>query len=500
MNPLEAESLAEQRNRALLDAIPDNILRYARDGTYLDARPDAHTSEFFSREDFIGRNVRDLLPDELADTILAGIEAALDSGDTQVIEYDVEIGGALHRREARIVPSGDGEVVAITRDFTEQRQTEAVQRRLAAEQAALHRVATLVAKNAPPDEVFQRVTAEVCELLDLRTAVLHRFEDEQTSTIVGKFGEATGPFELGKVNPLEVGSAVEVLRTGAPARSDYSELAGDAVAELRALGFSGSVGVPITVAGLTWGALVVALRPREKLPLETERRLQGFAELVGVAVASASARDELTASRQRIVEASDTERRRIERNLHDGAQQRLVTLALALRAAKSKLRVQPERVEELLDSFSYELAQAITELRELAQGIHPAVLTERGLVTALEVLAARGPLVVELDVALPERLPEPVETATYYTVSEALANVVKHAQAVSAHVRVALVDGSVEVEVSDDGVGGADADHGSGLSGLRDRVEALNGRLSVESSVGAGTVVRAQVPVRTRRV
>jgi signal transduction histidine kinase len=499
VNPLEAESLAEQRNRALLDAIPDNILRYARDGTYLDARPDAQTSEYYSREDFIGRNVRDMLPDELAGTILAGIEDALDSGEAQVIEYDLEIGGALHRREARLVPSGDGEVVAITRDFTEQRRTEAEQQRLAAEQAALHRVATLVAKNAPPEEVFQTVTAEVCRLLDLRTAVLHRFEGERTSTIVGKFGEATGRFELGEVNPLEVGSALAVLQTGAPARSDYGELSGAAVAELRALGFSGSVGVPITVAGLTWGALVVALRPEERLPVETEHRLQGFAELVGLAVASASARDELAASRQRIVEASDTERRRIERNLHDGAQQRLVTLALALRSAKTKLRAQPERAEELLDAFSHELGQAIAELRELAQGIHPAVLTERGLVTALEALAARGPLAVDLDVSLPERLPEPVETATYYTVSEALANVAKHAEALSATVRVACADGRVEVEISDDGVGGADPDHGSGLAGLRDRVEALDGRLSVESSTGEGTVVRAQLPVRSRR-
>ena len=499
VNPLEAESLAEQRNRALLDAIPDNILRYARDGTYLDARADAETSKHYAPEDFIGRNVRDLLPEELADTILATIDRALETGVMQVIDYELPIAGELHWREARMVPSGDGEVVAITRDVTEKRRTEVEQQRLAAEQAALRRVATLVAMNAPPEEVFQTVTGEVCRLLDLKTAVLHRFEDAQTSTIVGKFGEATGRFELGQVNPLEVGSALEVLRTGAPARSDYSRLSGDSVVELRALGFSGSVGVPITVAGVTWGALVVALRPDESLPLETERRLQGFAELVGLAVASASARDELTASRQRIVEASDTERRRIERNLHDGAQQRLVVLALGLRSAKDKLHVDPERADQLLDALSQELAQAIAELRELAQGIHPAVLTERGLATALRVLAARGPLDVELDMSLPERLPEPVETATYYTVSEALANVVKHAQSDSASVRVAFANECIEIEITDRGVGGADAQQGSGLDGLRDRVEALAGRLLLESSAGEGTVVRARLPVRPRR-
>jgi PAS domain S-box-containing protein len=495
---LQAASLAEQRNRALLDAIPDNILRYARDGTYLDARPDAETAKHFSPEDFIGRNVRDLLPEELAETVLASIERALESGVMQVIDYELPIGGELHRREARLVPSGDGEVVAITRDVTEQRRTEAEQQRLAAEQASLRRVATLVAKNAAPEEVFQTVTEEVCRLLNLQTAVLHRFEDAQTSTVVGKFGEDTGPFELGNVNVLEAGSALEVSRTGAPARSDYSELSGPGAVKLRALGFAGSVGVPITVAGSTWGALVVALRPHEALPLETERRLQAFAELVGVAVAGASARDELAASRRRIVEASDTERRRIERNLHDGAQQRLVALALGLRSAKTKLRAHPDRAAELLESFSRDLAQAISELRELAQGIHPAVLTERGLEPALHALAVRAPLPVELTVSLPERLPEPVETATYYVVSEALANVAKHADAGSTDVRVERLGDRVEVEVSDDGIGGADSSRGSGLRGLRDRVEALAGQLAVESAVGEGTVVRARLPIRAR--
>ncbi len=490
--------LAEQRNLALLDAIPDTILRYARDGTYLDARPDAGTAQLFAPDDFIGRNVRDVLPDELARTILACIERALESGSMQVIEYELALDGVVHWREARIVPSGDGEVVAITRDFTEQRRTEAEQERLAAEQAALRRVATLVASNAHPEEVFQTVTEEVCRLLGLRTAVLHRFEDARTSTIVGKFGEPTGPFELGKVNELEIGSALQVLQTGAAARSNYDDLAGSGAAKLRALGFCGSVGVPITVAGATWGALVVALRPDEALPLETERRLQAFAELVGLAVASAHARDELAASRLRIVEAGDAERRRIERNLHDGAQQRLVALSLRLRLARARLRASPEEAERLLEELSKELEQALTEVRELAQGIHPVMLTERGLEAALEVLAARAPLAVALDVCVPERLPEHVETATYYSVSESLANVLKHAHADSATVRVEWVEGRVDVEIGDNGVGGADADRGTGLRGLRDRVEALEGELWVESAPGRGTLVRAKLPVGQR--
>jgi signal transduction histidine kinase len=411
------------------------------------------------------------------------------------IEYELPIRGVAHWKEARMVPSGDGEVVAISRDFTRERRAEAEQQRLAAEQAALRRVATLVAGNAAPEQVFQTVTEEVCRLVGLRTAVLHRFEDARTSTIVGKFGEPTGPYELGNTNELEVGSALQVLRTGAPARSNYDGLVGSGAVMLRTLGFHGSMGVPITVAGVTWGALVVALRAGESLPLETERRLQAFAELVGLAVASAHARDELSASRLRIVEASDAERRRIERNLHDGAQQRLVALSVGLRLAQAKLKCAPDEAGELLADASEELVEALTELRELAQGIHPALLTERGLEAALDVLAARAPLPVALDVMLPERLPEPVEAAAYYVASEALANVVKHASARSAVVRAERIDGRAVVEVVDDGIGGADLDRGSGLYGLRDRVETLDGRLRVESELGGGTRVRAELPV-----
>jgi PAS domain S-box-containing protein len=495
---LQDARLAEQRNRALLDAIPDNILRYARDGTYLDARPDAQTARLLTREEFIGRNVRDMLPDELARTVLACIERALESGTMQVLEYELPIDGVVHRREGRFVPI-EGEVVAITRDFTEQRRTEAEQQRLAAEQAALRRVATLVASGAPPEQVFQLVTEEVCRLLEIREAVLQRFIDEETSTIVGRFGEhMIGGIEIGSSLPIEEGlTAWTVLRTGAPARVDHLEgFTGELAQRIRELGYHSTLGVPIVVAGSIWGIIGVALREGELVPPETEHRLQAFAELVGLAVASADARDELAASRQRIVEAGDAERRRIERNLHDGAQQRLVALSLALRVAQ---RISPQESHERLDEFAQELAQAITELRELAQGIHPAVLTEHGLGPALEVLSARAPLAVALDVFLHERLPEPVETATYYTVSEALANVVKHADADSVKVRVEYLDGRVEVEISDNGVGGADPDRGSGLCGLRDRVEALDGELWIESSAGQGTVVRAELPVRAGR-
>jgi len=492
--------LAEQQTRALLDAVPDTIIRYARDGTYLDARPDADTAHLFRQHEFTGENIRDVVPDELARTFLAGIDRALESGSIQVIEYELNIHDEAHWREARIVPSGADEVVSIVRDFTEKRRADAELRRLAEEQAALRRVATFVAGDAQPEQVFQIVTEEVCRLLGLRTGVLHRFENEGTSTIVGKFGGLTAQFELGNVVAIEEGTALQVLRTGAPARSDYHKLTGEGAAALRALGFRGSVGVPIIVAGVTWGALVVALRQDEVLPSETKHRLQAFAELVALAVASAQAREELEASRLRIVEASDTERRRLERNLHDGAQQRLVAASVGLRLARAKLRTSPDEAEAVLEALSEELAEALTELRELAQGLHPAVLTERGLGPALEVLAARAPVDVELGLDLPERLPEPVETAAYYTVSEALANIVKHAGACSAAVRVECEEGQIVVEIVDDGLGGADAERGSGLRGLRDRLDALDGELLVESPPGRGTVVRAELPVRAPNV
>jgi PAS domain S-box-containing protein len=488
----------EQRSRALLDAIPDPMIVVSHDGTYLEVRAHDQAGLLGSPRELLGRNVRDVLEGELVDRVLASVDRTLETGSLNAIDYEIEIDGDVRWKESRMVPSGPDEVLTIVRDFTEQRRAETEVRRLAEEQAALRRVATLVAGDPRPEQVFQAVTEEVCRLLELRTAVLHRFGDDAMTTVVGKFGEPTGALELGSTLPLEEGTALWVRQTGAPARSNYDELPGPGAAQLRELGYRSAVGVPINVGGVTWGALVAALREGETIPVETERRLEAFAELVALAVASAQARDELAASRLRIIEASDAERRRLERNLHDGAQQRLVALSVGLGLARRRIRESPEEAEELLGMAAAELTAALTELRELAQGIHPAVLTERGLETALEVLAARTPIPVELDVNVPERLPEPVEAAAYYVASEALANVVKHARAQAAGVRVEHDGGQAVIEVEDDGVGGANPEGGTGLFGLRDRVETLNGRLQIESLAGVGTVVRAELPVRDR--
>jgi signal transduction histidine kinase len=490
--------LVEARNRALLGAIPDLMFRIDADGTYLDVGPAAADELLRPPHELIGSTVRDVLPAVAAEPVLACARRALASGEMRSVEYELPLDGVAHYCEARMVPSGDGEVVMIVRDFTAKRRADAELRRLAEEQAALRRVATLVACDAAPEAVFQLVTEEICRLLDIPSAMLLRYEDATTARTVARFGDGAGLAVVGLELKLEEGlPALGVLRTAAPVRIDLEEVPGVPAARLRALGFRCTVAVPIAVAGATWGALIAAFREDEAMPADTERRMQAFAELVAVALASAQARDELAASRLRIVEASDAERRRLERNLHDGAQQRLVALSIALRIAQEKIPEEPAEAEELLALAADELTEALVELRELAQGIHPAVLTERGLESALEVLAARTPLPVELDVALPERLPEPVEAAVYYVVSEGLANVVKHARADSARVRVARENGHVEVAVEDDGAGGAALGAGSGLWGLRDRVETLDGRLGVASRAGAGTVLRAELPVRS---
>ncbi len=492
----------EAQNRALLRAIPDLMLRIDADGTYLDVRANEPVDLPLRPGELIGRNVREVAPPDVADAILACAKRSRETGKMQAVEYELELGGVVHYCESRMVPSGDGEVVIIMRDFTEKRRAEAELRRLAEEQAALRRVATLVASDAPPEQVFQLVTEEVCRLLGIREAILERFVDATSGTVVGRYGSnMSGDFEVGGSLPVERGLvAWKVLETGAPARVEsFAGATGELGRRIHALGYDSAVGVPIVVAASTWGVLVAAQREEESLPPETEQRMQAFAELVALAVASAQAREELEASRMRLVEASDAERRRLERNLHDGAQQRLVALSVGLRLAQGKVQESPEEAEELLGLLGEEVSETLTELRELAQGIHPAVLTEQGLEAALEVLAARAPLPVDLQVRLPERLPEPIEATAYYVVSEALANVVKHADADSARVHAEHGVTRAFVEIADDGVGGADPSGGSGLCGLRDRVEAVDGRVLVESPPGQGTVVRAELPLRCRR-
>jgi PAS domain S-box-containing protein len=381
--------------------------------------------------------------------------------------------------------------------FAERREAEKAERRLAAEQAALRRVATLIAQGAEPEQVFQAVTSEVGQLFGAQTTNMVQYRPEGTSaTLLGGWTAGVASMTPGTVLQLDGEAAISQIReTGRPVRiDDYSQLTGHLAAQVRDLGARAAVAAPIMVQGYLWGAMIV-ISNEGPFPPRTETRIAEFTDLVAVALSSTDAYAQLTASRARIVEAGDAERRRLERNLHDGAQQRLVSLSLALRLARARIETDPESSTALLEAASEELATALEELRELARGIHPAILTDRGLAPALEALANRSPVAVSIRAVPEERLPPQVEAAAYYVVSESLANVAKYAGASRVAVSVACHDGWAFVDVADDGAGGADPARGSGLLGLADRVEALAGNLDVESPVGSGTRVRARIPL-----
>jgi PAS domain S-box-containing protein len=369
-------------------------------------------------------------------------------------------------------------------------------RLLADEQSALRRIATLVAAEAPPRALFASVTEEVGRLLGAPSARIVRYEDDTGGTIVGGWTDDGAGLPVGASVPLDGDTVLARLRrSGKVERMDgYEGVSGELAERMRARGYRSSIAAPVRVAGAIWGALVASAHDPRDLDAAAARRLCDVAELVAQALANADAREMLAASRARIVEAGDAERRRLERNLHDGAQQRLVTLALQLRLIQARIDRDPPAARHALDIASTELAEALDELRELARGIHPAVLTDRGLEPAVIALADRSPVPVEV-VAVPhERLPPAVEAAAYYIIAEAITNVAKYAGA--SHVAVTVRDDADRtlVVVSDDGVGGADPTAGSGLRGIADRVEALAGRLYVTSVPGKGTLIRAEIP------
>src|SRR6478735_3953771 len=309
--------------------------------------------------------------------------------------------------------------------------------RLASEQRALRRVATLVAAEVRPERVFTAVSEECARVLQVNSSAVMRYGGDGTATIVGRHNrDNVSVLQVGERLEANESSAVgRVLRTGAPARiDDWGGVRGSDIAEaIFRVGYRSSAAAPIIVAGALWGA--VAITSEDELPPDTEERLGAFCELVSLAVASAQARADLIASRARLVEAGDEQRRRLERNLHDGAQQHLVSVAVKLRVARTQLEVKPEVTAKLLEEALNELGTGLEELREIARGLHPAILGEHGLCRALEVLAARLPFDATIDV-LAERLPAHIEATAYYIVSEALTNVAKHAGAGSARVSV----------------------------------------------------------------
>jgi signal transduction histidine kinase len=369
---------------------------------------------------------------------------------------------------------------------------------LAEEQAALRRVATLVARGIPPEELFAAVLYEVEQLLRVDLASVCRYEGDGSVTFVGARGRADGLFPVGSRRDLgRKNLGTIVFETGRSARIDnYAEVSSGQIGDAaREAGINSSLAAPIMVEGRLWGVIAAGSVQKQPLPANTEARLASFTELLATAIANAESRAELTASRARIVAAADDTRQRIERDLHDGAQQQLVTLGLELRSQASSIPAELDGLHANLDRISVGLGDVLDELRELSRGIHPAGLSTGGLEPALRTLARRTPIPVEVDVRLPARPPERIEVAIYYVIAEALTNVAKHGQASVVVIEVEALDRGIRVLVSDDGIGGADPSRGSGLLGLHDRVDALGARMTITSPPGEGTSILVHFPV-----
>ncbi len=447
---------SERRSRALLAGIPDNIFRIAyEDHRFLDVRM-ARVTRFLDPDGLVGRTVDDIgIPEAVIERVRASAELARETGEVQVIEYELkDDSGAIHL-ESRVVPSGD-EYYLVVRDVTDRKQAE------------LDLLAQRDFLSAMGD-----ATPALLAVVGGDGTMSHHPINHALRELTGLSAE-----DAGHKNFFTLVSSAE-----------------DAARTERLVRIVADTGEPQS-AETRWrsrdGDRLVAWTCTALPEIERGRR---YVLISGVDVTERAAQEEeLRRSRARIVEAGDAERRRLERNLHDGAQQRLVSLSLSLRLAQARVKNDPEAADSLLVGASEELALALEELRELARGIHPAVLTDRGLGPALESLADRAPLPVQLAQMPDERLPASVEAAAFYVVAEALTNVVKYADASSVRVSVERLNGRAVVEVADDGRGGADPAKGTGLRGLVDRVSALDGTLSVDSPEGGGTRVRAEIP------
>jgi signal transduction histidine kinase len=367
--------------------------------------------------------------------------------------------------------------------------------RLAEEQAALRRVAMTVARGRPPEEVFAQVAQEAGQLLGVEGAVIHRFEADGYVTVVASWAKMAGDaFPLGRRSKLEGDSATAlVYRTGRSARlDDFENASGSIAAHARKAELRSGVASPIVVNGRLWGAIGAATSRAEPLPSDTESRIAQFTELVATAIANVQARSDLATSRARIVATADEERRRVVRDLHDGAQQHLVLTIMTLKLARDKLELDGQ--DAALVNEALKQAQTATgELRELARGILPSALTHGGLRAGVRALVSRTSIPVEIDISA-ERFPAAVEATAYFIVAEALTNIAKHSGAQRAEVAARVRNGTLDVRIRDDGVGGARPD-GSGLVGLRDRVEALGGTLTIDSPDGRGTTLLAKLPL-----
>jgi PAS domain S-box-containing protein len=468
---------------------PDLIAVADVAGRFTRVNPAFERTLGYSSEELRSRPYVDFVhPDDRARTLRAAEELAQGRDVIELENRYVRPDGAVRwlQWSARSGPGGDV-IYAAARDVTDRRELEA-------EQAALRRVATAVARGSSPDDIFAATVTELHAVVAADATVLLRYEAGGDVTLLATLGEIG--FELGERFPL-VGESVgaQVRSTARTARiDDFDQVSGPIPARLRAHGLRSGVGAPIVVDGRLWGVMTCGWTGGPP-PLDAERRVAQFTDLVGTALANAQSRAELLASRSRIVTTADQTRSRIERDLHDGAQQRLVTLTMKLRALETAAEPPPRALARGVEEIAAGLDDVLEDLRETARGLHPVMLSRGGLGPALKALGRRSPVPVELDVRAQERLPEPIEVAAYYVVAEALTNAAKHANASVVRVEAEVLDGDLRVTVQDDGVGGASPARGSGLVGLTDRVEALGGTLTLDSPPAAGTTVRIDLPL-----
>lgn len=507
-----------ERQSAILGAALDCVVSMDQRGcvTYFNAA--AERTFGYRADEVLGRELAEVIvPPALRDAHRRGLARHLATGERRLLDRRIELtamraDGSEFPAELTVtrvdVSSGEPAFTGYVRDITERKRAEqnllSARTRLAAvadEQAALRRVATLVAEGAPPRDVFDAVCEETGRLMDATAVNLAHFTPDGFNLTMAGWSLDQNHVPTGTRLPLD-GETIDLIihRTRAPARvPTYEGVEGELAQLLRELGIEAEVGAPVIVEGRVWGALIAGSDSPELLPDGAETRVASFAELVGISVSNAIARSELVAARRRVIEAGDAARRRLTRDLHDGAQQDLVNLLLNLQLAQDKWADDPLTVRELLDHAATEAQASLDELRDLAAGIHPEILTDWGLAAAAEGLAERLPLPVKTQGLPEQRLPQEIEASIYFFVSEALTNVVKHAKASSARVEASLEDERLTVEVSDDGVGGAQAiAAGSGLVGLGDRIAALDGTLTITSEPGQGTTLHAVVPLGSR--
>jgi len=428
-------------------------------------------------------------------TVEAGVRSAVGTP----ITVEGRLWGVISAGSSRVQPlPSDAE--ARLASFTElvatalaNAESRAALAQLAEEQAALRRVATLVAHGATPEQVFAAVIDEYARLVPVDAAAIARLEPGDTLRYVASWGRAADFLPVGSRWTLDGKNiATDVIETGRPIRVESQAGATGTLADLvRDMGVRSVVGTPVVVEGRVWGEMGAGSTLEDPLPPDAEARLASFTELVATAIANADSHAELMASRARIVAAADETRRRIERDLHDGTQQQLVTLMLDLQLLQAEA---PPELEGHLSRIAEQVTDVFNRVREISHGIHPAILSEQGLTLALRGLAHRSAVPVELDLRA-GRLPDHVEVAAYYAVSEALANAAKHARASVVHVELDARGATLRLAIRDDGIGGADPSRGTGLTGLRDRIEAVGGTLDVSSPADGGTTLLIEIPV-----